>query len=211
MKLRPPLAPIEITWEDLKLGGGVEACFERPEQPLVVEIGPGDDDFLLDMAAEQDDINWLGIEYSRKRVQRAVRRIERRLGRPGHLRLLWRPAADIIGPFLTPARVTRYHIHFPDPWPKAHHARFRLLSPTFLADLAASLTPDGVIDFVTDAEPYAVDVLEAVAEVPTLAPEDPPPGYIEEPMPEKPTVFEKRWRELGRRIVSARFRRVDPA
>ena len=54
------------------LGGGLLHAFEDPSLPLEVEIGPGDDDFLLEQAAAHPHRNWLGIEYSRKRVRRAT-------------------------------------------------------------------------------------------------------------------------------------------
>ena len=60
-----PFRPFETTWEDWVLGGGLLRAFEDPALPLEVEIGPGDDDFLLEQAEAHPDRNWLGIEYSR--------------------------------------------------------------------------------------------------------------------------------------------------
>ncbi len=46
-----PWPPLETTWEDWLLGGGPRAAFADPTLPLEVEIGPGEDDFLLESAA----------------------------------------------------------------------------------------------------------------------------------------------------------------
>ncbi len=201
-----PLAPLEVTWESLVLGGGVEALFADPGLPLEVEIGPGDDDLLVQQALAHPERNWLGIEYSHKRVQRLVRRVRRMYGEPGNLRLIWRPAADLIGPFLSPARVEAYHIYFPDPWPKAHHARYRLVTPEFARTLAESLVPGGAAHLVTDSEPYALEMAEALAGA-GLVSRIPPPGYAERTPGAHLTVFEQRWREMGRRILRLEFRR----
>ena len=201
------LRPFETTWEDCVLGGGLLCAFEAPSLPLEVEIGPGDDDFLLEQAAAHPDRNWLGIEYSRKRVRRAVRRIEKRLGTPGNLRLFWRPAADVVARFLTPGKVHRYHIYFPDPWPKKHHHRYRLLAPEFLAELRESLEPGGELRFCTDHLEYGQETLDAFAEVGGWENRLPDPGYeILEPG-DRSTVFEKRWRAEGRTIHRLLFGR----
>lgn len=202
-----PFRPFETTWEDWVLGGGLLFAFEDPSLPLEVEIGPGDDDFLLEQAEEYPDRNWLGIEYSRKRVRRTVRRIERRLGTPGNLRLVWRPAADVVGRFLTPGKVRRYHVYFPDPWPKKHHHRYRLLSPAFLTDMWDSLCEGGEVRFCTDHLEYGQETLQAFAEAGGWENGLPAPGYeILEPG-DRLTVFETRWREEGRTIHRLLFRR----
>lgn len=202
-----PFRPLETTWEDWVLGGGLLRAFEDPALPLEVEIGPGDDDFLLEQAEARPDHNWLGIEYSRKRVRRAVRRIERRLGTPGNLRLAWRPAADVVGRFLTPAKVHRVHVYFPDPWPKKHHHRYRLLSPEFLADLRDSLEPGGELRFCTDHLDYAQETLDAFASVGGWENLLPEPGFEILQPTGRLTVFEKRWRDEGRTIHRLLLRR----
>ena len=97
-----PLAPHETTWEDWVLKAGPAAAFPDPSRPLEVEIGPGEDDFLLDAARAHPERNWLGIEYSSKRVHRYVKRLLRLAPEVTNVRLAWRPAADVIGPFLSP-------------------------------------------------------------------------------------------------------------
>lgn len=199
--------PHETTWEDWVLGGGLLRAFEDPSLPLEVEIGPGDDDFLLEQAEAHRDRNWLGVEYSRKRVRRTVRRIERRLGTPGNLRLVWRPAADVVGRFLTPGKVSRYHVYFPDPWPKKHHQRYRLLSPEFLTDLRDSLEVGGEVRFCTDHLEYGQETLEAFGGIDGWENRLPEPGYEILAPGDRLTVFEKRWRDAGRTIHRLSFRR----
>ena len=208
MKRHSALRPLETTWEDWRLGGGARSVFADPSLPLEVEIGVGDDEFLQERARLEPGTNWMGIEYSRKRVRRYVRRVQREDGEPGNLRLIWRPARDLITPFLAEAQVQRFHIYFPDPWPKAHHSRYRLLKPDFLADLAGALTPDGEIRLATDSADYAQEMLEALAETPALRSALPDPGYVEPRADQRQTVFEARWRAEGRRILSLQFVRA---
>jgi tRNA (guanine-N7-)-methyltransferase len=203
-----PLRPLETLWEDWLEGRGVAAAFADPRLPLEVEIGPGEDDFLLEAALARPDRNWLGIEYSSKRIARYVRRVLARAGPLPNLRLVWRPAADVIGPFLTPARVAGYHVHFPDPWPKKHHARYRLMGPEFVADLAASLAPGGELEVATDSRDYLEEMLAVLGGEPRLANRLPAPGWRQPPAGDRATVFERRWREEGRQIHALSFLRI---
>jgi tRNA (guanine-N7-)-methyltransferase len=202
-----PWPPLESTWEDWLLGGGPRAAFADPTLPLEVEIGPGEDDFLLESALAHPDRNWLGIEYSRKRVHRYVRRTKERAGELENLRLAWRPAADVVGPFLAPAQVTTYHVYFPDPWPKKHHHRYRLLHPSFLADVRDSLVPGGEMHMCSDHLEYVAETLEAFSAIEGLENVLPDPGWrtLEEGVID--SVFEERWRAQGRSIHRLHFRR----
>lgn len=204
-----PLRPYETTWEDWLLGGGASARFADPDLPLEVEIGPGEDEFLYDSAVAHPEHNWLGIEYSRKRIRRYVRKIERRGVELPNLRLIWRPARDLVGPFLSPEKVAVYHVYFPDPWPKAHHARYRLLTPAFVAALRDSLRIGGRVDLATDSAEYAEEIRAAFAEVTGMTAESVEPTEGRGATGARPTVFEERWRALGREIRFLRYRKED--
>ena len=54
-------------------------------------------------------------------------------------------------------------LFFPDPWPKARHAKRRLLRPSFVALLDRVLAPDGVLHLATDWPAYAEHAQEALA------------------------------------------------
>ncbi len=207
MRRLEPRRPLETTWEDWVLGGGAQAAFDDPSKPLEVEIGPGEDDFLLECARAQPERNWLGIEYSRKRIQRYVRRVEEVAGGLGNLRLIWRPAADLVGPFLSPEQVAAYRIHFPDPWPKAHHARYRLLTTEFLQALRQSLRPGGQLHVATDSEDYALEIVQGAQAAGGLESLLAPPGFERRMPGEQTTIFERRWRAEGRRIFALCFQK----
>lgn len=204
----PPRSPLETTWEDWLLGGGASNAFADPSAPLVVEIGPGEDDFLLEMARAEPGTNWLGIEYSHKRVERYVRRATALGVGERNLRLIWRPAADLVEPFLSPSKVSRYHVHFPDPWPKKHHARYRLVEPSFARALAVSLVPGGSVVLATDSPEYAAEIHAAFSSVPSMRSAHPDPGFVRVAPGERSTVFENRWRAMGRVIHALRYDRI---
>ena len=185
-------SPLETTWEDWLLGGGAARAFADPSSPLVVEIGPGEDDFLLEMARAEPATNWLGIEYSHKRVDRYLRRCESMGVGADNLRLIWRPAADLVEPFLSPAKVARY----------------RLVDPGFARTLAASLVPGGAVVLATDSAAYAAEIHAAFSAAPGMRSVHPDPGWVRVPKGARTTVFEERWRTEGRDIHALRYERV---
>ena len=203
-----PLRPEECTWEDVLLGGGVKARFPHADRPLSVEIGPGEDDFLLDQARAHPESNWLGIEYSSKRVHRYVRRVRSEAPGLDNLRFVWRPAVDLVEEFLSPSLVAAYYVNFPDPWPKKHHARYRLVTPEFAAVLARSLFLGGFVQFTTDVPEYAAEIHAAFSTTPGMVSGYPAPGYVRLPPGSKTTVFEDRWRAKGRDIHTLRYDRA---
>ena len=49
------------------------------------------------------------------------------------------------------------YINFPDPWPKEKHTKHRILNYEFLKKLYRIMKKDGIVEFVTDSEEYAVN------------------------------------------------------
>jgi tRNA (guanine-N7-)-methyltransferase len=68
---------------------------------------------------------------------------------PGNLRLWTEDARALIRAL--PARsVERFFLLFPDPWPKARHAKRRFLHPLFLPEIARVVAPGGELRTATD-------------------------------------------------------------
>src|SRR5205823_5514425 len=53
-----------------------------------------------------------------------------------------------------PESVSKFHVLFPDPWPKRRHWRRRLIQPEFLDAIAAALVAGGELRIKTDDAPY---------------------------------------------------------
>ena len=129
-----------------------ERLFPRV-QPLVVEIGFGNGDFLIHLARTQPDCNLLGFEISSQSMDKAEAKIET-LGlanvRPIHAR-----AETALAHLLPPESVSEFHINYPDPWFKKKHHRRRLISRETVALLASRLRPGGSMLLATDISDYA--------------------------------------------------------
>lgn len=129
------------------------------ERPIYVEIGMGKGHFLTQLARQNPDINYIGVERYSSVLLRAVQLIEK--DPLPNVHFLCVDAASLPEIF-EKGEVDRIYLNFPDPWPKERHARRRLTSPNFLNRYAHLLAEDGQIEFKTDNQDlfdYSIDMI----------------------------------------------------
>lgn len=99
------------------------------DNPIHIEIGMGKGDFIIGMALNNPDINFIGIEKFDSVLVRAVQKLED-YDIP-NLRVIRMDALEIDSVFFKEVRCI--YLNFSDPWPKERHARRRLTSDLFLS------------------------------------------------------------------------------
>lgn len=115
--------------------------------PIHIEIGMGKGRFMMDLAAANPEINYIGIEKYSTVLLRAVQKMEQ--NELPNLRFIRMDAEDICEVF-DKGEVARIYLNFSDPWPKDRHAKRRLPSRQFLERYDKILAKDGRIEFKTD-------------------------------------------------------------
>ena len=139
--------------------GKIKTYFEK-EQPIRIEIGMGKGRFIMQMAEENPEINFIGIEKYSSVLLRAIQKMEQ--NELPNLRFIRMDAEDITEVF-EKGEVDRIFLNFSDPWPKDRHAKRRLPSKEFLKRYDEILKKGGVIEFKTDNRDlfdFAVEQLE---------------------------------------------------
>lgn len=126
---------------------GSWASYFGNTNPIHIEIGMGKGRFLMDLAALNPNINYIGIERYTSVLLRAVQKIEE--NPLPNVRFLCIDAATLPEIF-APEEVNRIYLNFSDPWPKDRHARRRLTSSEFLDRYDQFLAKDGRLEFKTD-------------------------------------------------------------
>lgn len=138
-------SPLCIKQPD-QLCGRWQSVFSR-EQPLHIEIGMGKGQFLTQLARQNPDINYLGIEKYTSVLLRAIQKQEE--DPLPNLRFLCFNAEHITDIF-APGETKRIYLNFSDPWPKDRHARRRLTSAEYLKRYHRILSSHGQLEFKTD-------------------------------------------------------------
>ena len=124
----------------------------REEHELRVEIGFGGGEHLIEAAAAEPDVDFIGCEPFINGIARLLSRIEARGLR--NIRLHRGDAADVLDR-LHDASLSRVYLFYPDPWPKRRHRKRRFVSTENLDRLARVLKPGAELRFATDIDDYA--------------------------------------------------------
>lgn len=147
----PPL-PDDLLAQPQKAYVSMGSWFERPEQPLHLEIGSGKGTFLVQEAPGAPGVNFVGIEYEREFFAFAADRIRRSGLR--NVRMLCLDASTFVAWRVPSRSVSVLHLYFPDPWPKTRHHKRRMIQDEFLRTCTRILVPGGELRVATDHGPY---------------------------------------------------------
>jgi len=186
-------------WADL-FEGSVPKVTE-----LVVDIGFGRGEFLIDLAKSSPERAFVGIEKSFKRALKMARRLPR-LG-VHNVRIIEGEGESAIPALFPPGAIACAWINFPDPWPKDRHARRRLVQGPFIAELAQRVAIGGEINLATDDAVYAEQMAEVLAAEPLLENLYAPEPYRLDSRGRTPTAYELEWKQLGRTCHYFSYRR----
>ncbi|MET0251788.1 MAG: tRNA (guanine(46)-N(7))-methyltransferase TrmB [Novosphingobium sp.] len=121
------------------------------ERPLHLEIGMGSGEHLAYRADLLPDHGFIGCEPFVNGVATALGHV--RDGHLGNVRLHMGDALEVLER-LPDAGLTMVYLLHPDPWPKARHAKRRMMNDGPLRLIAAKLKPGGELRFGTDHPIY---------------------------------------------------------
>lgn len=133
------------TPEDFK--GNWKAVFGN-DNPVHIEVGTGKGQFIIGMAKQNPDINYIGIELFDSVIVCALEKVIE-AEKPSNLRLLKVNGAKL-AEYFAKGDVSRVYLNFSDPWPKIRHAKRRLTHGGFLKIYEDVLIDNGEIHFKTD-------------------------------------------------------------
>lgn len=131
------------------------------KNPIRIEVGMGKGKFIMELAEQNPDVNYVGIErYSSVLLRALQKRAELELP---NIYFMCVDALELAEVF-DEGEVEKIYLNFSDPWPKDRHAKRRLTSDRFLAVYDKILQKDGVIEFKTDNQGLFRYSLESIPE-----------------------------------------------
>lgn len=160
IQLRTPISEVEFVPSHYfrRLGLG-EIC--RAGRPLEIDLGCGDGSFLIELARQHPERDFIGVERLLGRCKKVSKKIRRNaLQNTRILRLESKYCVEWLLPLES---VSRIHLLCPDPWPKFKHNRRRLVQQGFLEAVSSALIPGGEFLFMTDHEEYFEWAVERIA------------------------------------------------
>lgn len=147
-----------VVHEPEKMKGAWKTLFGN-DNPIHVEIGMGKGKFIMQLATENPNINYIGIEkYSSVLLRALEKRNETELTNLYFIRF----DAEYLNDIFDTDEISRIYLNFSDPWPKDRHAKRRLTSKEFFSRYDKVLKKDGEVIFKTDNRPLFDFSLEEV-------------------------------------------------
>ncbi|HET6182606.1 MAG TPA: tRNA (guanine-N7)-methyltransferase [Acetobacteraceae bacterium] len=182
------------------------AAFGGAVREIWLEVGAGGGEHAAAQAAAHPEAGLIACEIYINGLCSLLSRLvpegaEEQPPLPANLRL-WPDDARALIRALPDAALTHLFLLFPDPWPKARHAKRRFVHPALVPELARVLAPGAEWRIATDDPTYQQWVAEVMGAQPFFTAAEPlatrPPGW-------PPTRYEAKALAAGRRPLYWRF------
>lgn len=169
--------------------------------PIIIEIGFGMGDATWQLAKQNPEINYLGIEVHKPGVGKLLGEIKKNDLK--NIYIIEHDALEVLEYMISDNSINGFHIFFPDPWPKKRHHKRRLVQRPRTNLMTQKLAPGGYLYFVTDILDYAEFALEELSLTEGL--KNKYDGFAK-PQPWRvQTKFERKGMEADRKITELFF------
>ena len=183
-----------------------ELLFAR-QAPVILEIGFGMGDSMLEMAARHPENNYLGIEVHKPGVGRVLANIsEQSLS---NLKVMKFDAVEVLKKQIKDNSLSAVYLFFPDPWHKTRHQKRRIVQDDFIQLIRKKLMPHGQFHMATDWEHYARQMLRTMKDAPGFSNCAADGEYIPRPEHRPITKFERRGERLGHGVWDILFEKIS--
>ncbi|MBA4503590.1 tRNA (guanosine(46)-N7)-methyltransferase TrmB [Marinobacterium marinum] len=182
------------------------ATFGR-EAPVVVEIGFGMGDSLLEMARRAPEKDFIGIEVHPPGVGRLLSRAAE--AGVTNLRVYCDDAVEVLNQCIPDASLETVQLFFPDPWHKKRHNKRRIVQPEFAQKIRGKLKVGGCFHMATDWEHYAEHMMEVMSAADGYRNQAGAGEYSPQPEWRPVTKFQQRGERLGHGVWDLMFERTD--
>jgi tRNA (guanine-N7-)-methyltransferase len=175
--------------------------------PVVLEIGFGMGKSLVEMAKNDPEKNYIGVEVHRPGVGACIA-LAKEQG-VTNLKVYEHDAIEVLADCIKDQSLSTVQLFFPDPWHKKKHHKRRIVKPEFVESIRQKLVIGGVFHMATDWENYAECMLEDMQSSPGYENLSETNDYVPRPDSRPLTKFENRGQRLGHGVWDLQFKRVD--
>lgn len=203
--LIPIESPSYIPWDETGPAPQWEAVFGN-DHPLVLEIGCGVGDFVVQMAALHPDRNFIALDFYNKGCLKTCKRIDK--AGLANVRVIRAEARSFIAECIAPLALRAVVINCPDPWPKKRHRKRRLVQSPFVSFLQGYMQPGADLYFATDFDDYGQDVADFMLTQPGFENRLAPDAYRHHLEGYPLSKYMRRFLEEGKQIYYVHYRKV---
>jgi tRNA (guanine-N7-)-methyltransferase len=127
-------------------------------RPIILEIGFGNGESLLQQAINQPQYNFIGIEVHGPGVGHLIH-LACEAGIK-NIKVIRHDAVDVLNNQIINDSIKQLQLFFPDPWHKKRHHKRRIIKAEFIDLISQKLITGGTFHMATDWQHYAEQMLE---------------------------------------------------
>ena len=223
--MRPKNLKFPFSWDSrapLFLDGVlyVPQCYEQhdlwPKEKLkdqlslfdsvAIEYCSGNGTWIAEKAIQQPLVLWIAVEKRFDRIQKIwAKKHNLALS---NLLVVCGEALVFTKHYLQSNVIDQIFINFPDPWPKARHAKKRVVQGEFVQEITRVSKKGGEAVFVTDDEPYSIQMTAEMLKKREWTSFFSSPFYETE-WPEYGTsFFDSLWKEQGKEVRYMKYKKI---
>lgn len=170
---------------------------------ISIEYCSGNGLWIAQKAQENPSILWIAVEKRFDRVQRIwAKKHNLSLN---NLLIISGEAETFTSHYLKAEMIDQIFVNFPDPWPKAKHAKNRLLQRPFVEEMKRVVKPSGLVVLVTDDAVYSEQMIQEMMQEGLWRSSFPAPHYVTDWPLYGASYFEELWKKQGRVIYYKKF------
>lgn len=174
---------------------------------LELEVGSGNGKFIVELALNNPDKFFIGLEYSYKSVKKTVSKAYKRDIK--NMLIIFGEANNIIESyFKNKYFFNKLYLNFPDPWPKKKHANRRIFNVDFLSKVYYLLKENGIFYSVTDDDNYALEIMNPIYKSSNLFENILEEDYVHKLEGYGVTLYEEKMRAIGHQIYYFAHRKI---
>ncbi|QCI16198.1 tRNA (guanosine(46)-N7)-methyltransferase TrmB [Buchnera aphidicola] len=181
----------------------LKSIFSNYNNPIILEIGFGSGQSLVETAKNFPDKNFLGIEVYKSGIGSCLNFAYS--SKIQNLKIINHDAIEVINTMILNRTLSKIQIFFPDPWNKKRHHKRRLLKCSFLKIISKKLIISGILHIATDSEEYALYILNEIKDVQEYKNLSKKHLFVERPTSRIITRFERKAFLQGNKIFDLMF------
>jgi tRNA (guanine-N7-)-methyltransferase len=171
--------------------------------PIEIEYCTGNGDWIIERALAHPDRNWIAVERQFERVRKIWSKMHN--FSLSNLFIVCGEAQTFTCFYVPDQSFNAVYINFPDPWPKARHAKKRLLQEPFIREMGRVSVPEATMTIVTDHSSSASQICQTMAKNRNWDSYFPSPYFVTEWKDYGTSYFDSLWREKGLTIHYMRY------
>ncbi len=151
--MRQHVNPLSKNFDEIEIIPSLNEMFGDSKLNLHLDIGCAAGDFLFDLALENTNWNYLGIEIRERLVKTAKLKVREKEIK--NLYFVFGNANNILNDFHSKFLIKNLKsisFYFPDPWFKKRHYKRRVIQPDFINNLSNLMKKGSIIYIKTDVK-----------------------------------------------------------